>query len=296
MRIEFRKTIIAIISILLIFSLLACSKNAKLNDTVNTDNQIETTTAKSVTSMDEDKLVTTGTSEYKDFILDNILHSKEYGDIHFNLYIPDTYDGSKAYALYLTLPGYQGLYFQGIAENLKTENFAFEAMNYNQEMIIAAPQLEDWGETSANKTIELTEYLLSHYNIDKSKVYANGYSGGGETMSIVMGKRADLFTAYLHGASQWDGEYEVVVKNRVPVYFVVGESDEYYGSQPSRDAYNKLYNLYKQQGLSDEEIGNLLMLDIKNKDYFSNSGVQYQHAGGNLFSQDKEIMMWLFNK
>lgn len=89
MRIEFRKTIIAIISILLIFAFSACSKNAKLNDTVNTDNQIETTTAKSVTSMDEDKLVTTGTSEYKDFILDNILHSKEYGDAEGNLFSQD---------------------------------------------------------------------------------------------------------------------------------------------------------------------------------------------------------------
>ena len=48
-------------------------------------------------------------------------------------------------------------------------------------MIVIAPQLEDWGETSANQTIALVEYFLSHYNIDQ--VYAEGYSGGGETMS-----------------------------------------------------------------------------------------------------------------
>ncbi len=60
-------------------------------------------------------------------------------------------------------------------------------------MIIVAPQLDDWQELSANQTIELTEYFLSNYNIDSSRVYANGYSGGGETMSIVMGKRPDSF-------------------------------------------------------------------------------------------------------
>ena len=46
-------------------------------------------------------------------------------------------------------------------------------------MIVVAPQLSDWGETSANQTIALVEYFLKHYNIDPAKVYANGYSDGG---------------------------------------------------------------------------------------------------------------------
>lgn len=72
-------------------------------------------------------------------------------------------------------------------------------------MIIVAPQLSDWGETSANQTIALVEYFLENYNIDRSRVYANGFSGGGETMSIAVGKRPDLFTAYLQVSSKWDG-------------------------------------------------------------------------------------------
>ena len=131
--------------------------------------------------------VTPGTEQYKGFLLDNVLHSETEGDIHYHVYIPDDYDGSEAYALFLTLPGYQGLYFQGIGENLKTENIAFTAQEYNSKMIIVAPQLEDWGETSAKQTIALTEYFLAAYHIDRSRVYAEGYSGGGETMSQVMG-------------------------------------------------------------------------------------------------------------
>ena len=111
--------------------------------------------------------------------MDNVLHSGANGDIHYNVYIPESYDGSKPYALFFTLPGYEGLYFQGVASNIKAESFGFEAQKYNEEMIVVAPQLSDWGETSANQTIALVEYFLKHYNIDPARVYANGYSDGG---------------------------------------------------------------------------------------------------------------------
>lgn len=62
-------------------------------------------------------------------------------------------------------------------------------------MIIAAPQMNDWGETSADQTIALTRWLLSAYNIDTSRVYIEGYSGGGETLSRVLDKAPELYTA-----------------------------------------------------------------------------------------------------
>lgn len=176
--------------------------------------------------------VTEGTREYRGFILDNVLHSAEYGDIHYNLYIPDSYDGSKPYAVFLTLPGYEGLYFQGV----------------------------------------------------------------GETMSQVLGMRPDLFTAYLHCSSQWDGAYQPVAESRTPVYLVVGEHDEYYGAEPSIEAYENLHSLYRQAGLTEEEISDLLVLDIKSTDYFESKGVTVQHGGGSLFSEDKEVMGWLFDR
>ena len=193
---------------------------------------------------------TEGTEEYRGFILDNILHSESEGDIHYNLYIPDSYDGSKPYALFLTLPGYEGLYFQGVGENLYSENFGFEAQNYIEEMIIVAPQLSDWGERSADQTIALVEYFLTNYHIDASRVFGEGYSGGGETMSLVIGRRPDLFTAYLQCSSRWDGDYAPVVESRTPVYFVIGENDEYYGSGPIREAYEILHGMYRDEGLS----------------------------------------------
>lgn len=222
------------------------------------------------------------------------MHSRKYGDIHFNLFVPKSYDGSEPYALYITLPGYEGLYFQGVGINLHQENFAFEAQKYNKKMIIVAPQLNGWDEKSADETIAITEYLISAYNIDESRVYINGYSGGGETASIAVSKRPDLFTAYLHISSQWDGEFESVAKARLPVYIAIGKDDEYYGSEKSQNAYNTLYKLYKEQGLTDEEIAQILILDIKERNYFTSRNVTNEHAGGSLFAEDETIMSWLF--
>ena len=238
-----------------------------------------------------------GTSKYRDFVLDNVLHSETEGDIHYNVYIPEDYDGTESYALFMTLPGYQGLYFQGVGQNVMTEEFGFMAREYIPKMIIVAPQLNDWQDTSARQTIALTEYFLDTYNIDRSRVYAEGYSGGGETMSRVMGMRPDLYTAYLQCSSQWDGNYTEVVKARVPVYFAIGEKDEYYGSEPSRNAYNAIHKLYEQEGLSNSEIDRLLVLDIKPTSYFSSEGISNQHGyGGYIFVRDKNIMGWLFGQ
>lgn len=174
------------------------------------------------TSGDELENVTPGSEEYRGFLLDNVLHSPNEGDIHYN--------------------------------------------------------------------------ILTHYIINPSKVYINGYSGGGETLSLVLAKQPELYTAALMCSSQWDGAYEPVVEMKTPVYFVIGESDEYYGSELFKEAYQQIHELYKEQGLSESEIDKLVVLDVKDKDYFEGTPVTYQHGGGYLFCRDKEIMGWLFNQ
>lgn len=236
-----------------------------------------------------------GKQKKDDFIVDNVLHSETLGDIHFSSYIPDSYDGSEPYALFVTLPGWEGLYFQGVGANL-VEGFPFEAKKYNDKMIIISTQLNDWGETSANMAIELTEYFIEHYNIDTSKIYLHGMSGGGETGSIVMGKRPELFTAYLETSSRWDGDLNVLANARTPVYMAIAENDTYYGSGYLKNAYNELHKLYAEQGLSDSEINEILVLDVKEDGYFTERGYRDQHAGGNAFSADEEVMGWLFGQ
>ena len=283
---NFRKLIVLLFCV--VFVIILCSCTDSKSTSIENSGQ-----SKSVKAHYQ---VTYGKDTYRSFTIDNVLHTDENSDIHFNMYVPKSYDGKDKYALYLTLPGYEGLYFQGVGVNLHQEDFAFQAMNYNRKMIIVAPQLNGWDENSANETIALTEYLLSEYNIDKTKVYINGYSGGGETASIAVSKRPDLYSAYLQVSSQWDGEYESVAKSHLPVYIAIGKDDEYYGSAKSQQAYDTLYDLYKKQGLSKSQIDKILVLDIKNNDYFVERNAPNQHGGGGLFAKDKEIMGWLFGE
>lgn len=237
-------------------------------------------------------VVTWGTQTVKGFVNDNALHS-EIGDIHFSCYIPETYDGTSPYALFITLPGWEGLYFQGVGANM-VEDFGLEAVKYNDEMIILSPQLDDWGKTSAEMTILLTEYFLENYNIDPSYVYLEGFSGGGETESLVMGMRPELYTAYLMVSSKWDGDLGVLADAKTPVYMAIGEEDSYYGSTPLKDAYETLHGLYERQGLSEDEISRLLVLDVKDQTWFSERGIADQHGGSGAFAYEDSIMGWLF--
>ena len=57
--------------------------------------------------------ITAGTETRRGFLVDNVLHSSQFGGIHFSSYVPKEYDGSKPYALFITLPGWGGLYSCG---------------------------------------------------------------------------------------------------------------------------------------------------------------------------------------
>ena len=109
-------------------------------------------------------------------------------------------------------------------------------------------------------------------------------------MSIVLGKRPELFTAYLHVSSQWDGEYKSVVKARLPVCFAIGGNDEYYGAEPTKKTYDTLYSLYEQEGLSSAEIYEMLVPDIKDLKYFTQRNISNEHGRGGLFAYDANIM------
>ncbi len=290
------KRVFAILILLLIALLAGCSISGGSQGVPPQTENVPSDNTTPTIPEEKDDLVTYGTESYRGFLLDNVYHSPSDGEIHFNVYIPASYTGSEPYALYFTLPGYEGLYFQGVGVNLRAEGYGFEAQKYNDKMIIVAPQLSDWGMTSARQTVDLVRYFLSAYNIDGTKVYANGYSGGGETMSQVMGLAPELFTAYLHCSAQWNGDLNVLAQAKTPVYMAIGRNDEYYGSARLISSYEQLVSIYREQGLKDEEIAKLARLDVKEADYFSGHGISNQHGGGGYFAYDGELMGWLFGQ
>ena len=160
----------------------------------------------------------------------------------------------------------------------------------------APAQLTDWGETSARQAIELTEHFLDDFAVDAKRVYAAGYSAGGETMSRAVSMRPDLYAAYLHAASQWDGGLVSVTAHDVGVYIYIGSNDEYYGSQQAQDTYDALYAAYQADGRSDEQIASLLQIQMPDDAYFAQQGAGgYAHAAANVVFDDDEVLNWIID-
>ena len=217
-------------------------------------------------------VLTEGSQTDRGFVVDDALQTPSGRTLHFSLHVPDSYDGSVPYALYVACPGWEGLYFQGVGANLQ-EDYPFVANDYIADMIVASPQLDDWDEQSASDVVELTEWLLDAYSIDADHVYLSGCSGGGETISIVLGTRPELYRRALHTISRWDGDIETLTAAEVPVYMAIGENDDYYGSGSAREAYEEIRAAYRAHRLSEERISELVVLDVKPTSYFTERGL-----------------------
>ena len=197
-----------------------------------------------------------------------------------------------------TFPGWSNRFntimITPLTDNAYAKSNAEVWTELNGGMIIVSPNLTDWGDKSARQTIELADWFIENYNVDTSRIYAAGFSAGGETLSRAVDMRPELFAAYLHCATQWDGGYDAVAEYKMPVYISMAEHDEYYGPDTARRAYEGLKSAYERIGISGDELDDLLILDIKPDDYFP-AGTSSYHGGGRYIAHDKSIIRWLID-
>lgn len=230
------------------------------------------------------------------FVTGQLLHSAE-GDIHFSYYLPEGYDEARRYPLVMAMPGYDKMWF---GEESSGNNLDWNGVQawtqLDEDVIVVSAQLTDWGETSARQANALAEYFLEHFAVDEGRVYAAGYSAGGETMSRAVSMRPGLYAAYLHGASQWDGTYAPLAEEGVAVYIFMAEHDEYYGSDKARAAYDGLLAAYRAAGLPEEEIEGLLRLEVPEDAYFQEKGITNYHGGGSVLFEEGRILDWILQK
>lgn len=230
------------------------------------------------------------------FITEQTLESDE-GVIHYSYYLPDDYDESQKYPLVMTMPGYDMMWFGEDSSGANIDWIGFRSWSEcDEDVIVVSAQLTNWQETSARQANALCDYFIENFSVDANRVYAAGYSAGGETMSQAVAMRPDLYAAYLHGASQWDGDYCSIAQNHIAVYIFMAENDEYYGSQKAKDAYNRLYQSYEEQGYSDGEIQAVLQLETPDNEYFNSRGIYNYHGGGNILFEDPTILNWILSQ
>lgn len=279
-------------AVILIVSLLltACSANQSINNSESSNISVSTPAESEVPNETEKSPEKTGV------IAEQILNGND-GEIHYSYYLPEGYNQRKTYPLVVTMPGYDMMWFgeDSSGSNLNWKGFRVWT-ELSEDMIVVSAQLTDWHETSARQAIELTEYFIQNFSVDKSRVYAAGYSAGGETMSQAVSMRPDLYAAYLHGASQWDGDYQSIAQNDVAVYIFMTENDEYYGSAKARSAYDGLQAAYREKGYTDEQIGERLVVEIPDNEYFNSRGIYNYHGGGTILFDDENILNWITSK
>ena len=218
------------------------------------------------------------------------------GDIHYSYYLPGSYDGSRKFPMMVVIPGYDRMWFgeDSSGSNLNWSGFT-AWRKLDTEMIVVSAQLTDWGEKSARQAIELTEYFIENFTVDTGRVYAAGYSAGGETMSRAVSMRPDLYAAYLHGASQWDGDYKPIAENGVAVYIYMAEGDEYYGSAKARSAYENLHKAFENAGWSDTDIDKVLRIETPSNTFFNEKGIYNYHGGANVVFDDPDNLNWVIS-
>ena len=252
--------------------------------------ETEPDTGSAMPSTEEEQPLETG------IISEQILEG-ETGTIHYSHYLPENYDPQKEYPLMMAMPGYDRMWFgeDSSGSNLSWDGFLCWTER-PEEMIVVSAQLTDWHETSARQAIELTEYFIDHFSVDQNRVYAAGYSAGGETMSQAVSMRPDLYAAYLHGASQWDGDYAPIAENGVAVYIFMAEHDEYYGSERAWDAYNSLRDAYIEAGWSEEQISEVLQIQTPDDEWFAQRGITGNyHGGGNAVFGEEDVLNWVLS-
>lgn len=110
-----------------------------------------------------------------------------------------------------------------------------------------------------------------------------------------MGKPKEQDAAYLHGASQWDGDYAPIAENGTAVYIFMAEHDEYYGSQRAWSAYNSLHDAYEEDGWSEEQISNVLQIQTPNDEWFAQRGVTGNYHGGNVVFGEDDVLNWVLS-
>lgn len=282
---------IFLLVVISVFGIGACGNSKDMSDKETSQTQKDNS-EKALEGI-RDKEQSTAADRKTGIIAKQILSGNE-GEIHYSYYLPGNYNENKTYPLMMVMPGYDMMWFgeESSGSNLDWRGFRVWT-ELPEDMIVVSAQLTDWHEKSARQAVELTEYFIQNFSVDQSRVYAAGYSAGGETMSQAVAMRPDLYAAYLHGASQWDGNYESIAKSGVAVYIFMAENDEYYGSQKARDAYDGLRDAYQSEGWSDEQIDEVLQMEIPDNEYFNSRGIYNYHGGANVLFEDETILEWI---
>ncbi|MBN3908585.1 MAG: prolyl oligopeptidase family serine peptidase [Nostoc sp. NMS1] len=195
------------------------------------------------------------TSKVANLIVDDFKQF-EYKDpktgeiLKYNLFIPKNYDKSKSYPLVLFMhdagatstvttttlvQGLGAVVWASPSDQAKHESFVL-APQYSTQVVNDNSEASDYLDT----TVNLVNWLVSQYSIDKNRLYTTGQSGGA-MMSIAMDiKYPDLFAASFIVAGQWEPtKVKPLAKDKLWIVVSQGDLKAYPGQNAIATALEK---------------------------------------------------------
>jgi predicted peptidase len=142
----------------------------------------------------------------------------------------------------------------------------------------------------------ITEYFIENYAVDTKRVYCMGSSMGGVTLTGVLKTHADLFATYLHLSSMWFSSFDNVISEHLPIYIKIGRNDHMVSQSVAVSTYEALRRAYLEQGVSNAEIERLVILDIRNDEYFYEQGICNYHFGAKATGNNRDIIKWTLSQ
>ncbi len=109
--------------------------------------------------------------------------------------------------------------------------------------------------------------------MDTSRVYAAGYSAGGETMSRAVAIRPETcMPPYLHGASQWDGSYHPLRKIVWRLYLLRPTATSITAAAGPAHLRKISTKPFENAGWSDADIDRVLRIETPDNAFFNEKG------------------------
>ena len=179
--------------------------------------------------------------------------------MEYNLFIPEGYEGTKAYPLVLFMADASTVGKEvtvPLSQGYGALEFASERDQQLHPSFVLVPQYTTWtvgeGEVKSDEveaTVRLLEEVCSHYNVDRSRLYTTGQSMGGMMSMHFNVEHPDLFAASLFVSCQWDTALMRGFAQKRFCYVVAGGDDKASAGQ------RELKQLLQSEGAQMEEAG-----------------------------------------
>jgi predicted peptidase len=158
--------------------------------------------------------------------------ARDVGEVLYGISIPNRFDPKVPRPLIVALhPGGARMRYYGAAF---TRQVVAPALN-SLDPIIVAPDCpaRGWTDAPAERAVlELIEYMMRNYAIDRRRILVIGFSMGGRGTWFMASRHADLFTAAIPMAAS-TGDEPLERLGRIPTYVIHGTDDEVVPYEPA---------------------------------------------------------------